>query len=70
MLPTCSAKGIQDKIQDGLYSNTVLIQKPHNHARPNDKKRKKQMFFFVMKRKLHSDKGLNIRDVYEEIYAQ
>lgn len=70
MLPTCPAKAVQDKIKDDLYSNAVSVKKAHNHSRPDDVKRKKQMFFFVMKRKLHSDKGLNIKDVYEEIHAR
>lgn len=69
-MPTCYAKGLQDKIKDDTYSNFVSIEKPHNHPRPDEKSRKKQMFFFVIRRKLHSDKGLNIKDVYEEINAQ
>lgn len=70
VLPTCQAKGVQEKVNVDSYSNLVSIEKPHNHCRPDANSRKKQMFFFVIRRKLHSDKGLNIKDVYEEISLQ
>lgn len=68
LLPSCNARGVQKKIEgSNLYSNDVRVLVAHDHNPPTDAEKKKQMFFYVMKRKMQSDKTLKFKSVYDEV---
>ncbi|XP_018566110.1 uncharacterized protein LOC108907076 isoform X2 [Anoplophora glabripennis] len=67
VLPACHALGVQNRIKPTVYSSEITVQRPHNHRRPDEAEKKKQMFYYVMKRKMQSDKTLNFRSVYDEV---
>ncbi|KAJ8948022.1 hypothetical protein NQ318_003355 [Aromia moschata] len=66
VLPACHALAVQNKVAS-FYTSQITVQKPHSHKRPDEVEKKKQMFYYVMKRKMQSDKTLNFRSVYEEV---
>lgn len=67
LLPSCSATAVQSRLEKYEYSNEVTVLTPHNHKCPDESEQKKQMFFYVMKRKMHSDKTLKFKNVYDDV---
>ncbi|CAH1154714.1 unnamed protein product [Phaedon cochleariae] len=67
LTPNCPSSGYQWKTQDGKFAREVTILKPHNHKRVNVAERKKQMFHYVMRKKVQSDKTINFKGVYEDV---
>ncbi|CAG9831750.1 unnamed protein product [Diabrotica balteata] len=71
LLPSCSAQGLQEKPEGSFtYNKEVHIYVAHNHSPPNEAEQTKQMFFYVMKRKMQSDKTLKFKHVYDDICAR
>lgn len=67
ILASCPALAQQTMIRPRFCGPKVLVYKAHNHEAPSRKEIKKQMFYYVMKRKMQSDKTLDFRSVYEEV---
>ncbi|KAJ8975669.1 hypothetical protein NQ317_003168 [Molorchus minor] len=67
VLPSCNALAVQNKLDSNEYSTEMTVEKHHAHMRPSTSEKKRQMFYYVMKRKMQSDKTLNFRSVYDEV---
>ncbi|CAH1967240.1 unnamed protein product [Acanthoscelides obtectus] len=67
ILPTCRAKALQKKMVTGVYEDKAKLIVPHNHGRGDDAEKKKQMFLYIVTRKLQCDKDTNFKSIYEEI---
>lgn len=39
----------------------------HNHHPQTTSEIKKQMFYYIMKKKMQADRGLNFRNIYDQI---
>ncbi|XP_025837118.1 uncharacterized protein LOC108735060 isoform X2 [Agrilus planipennis] len=68
-VPNCGAHAEQKIIGD-TFDNYLVVKIPHNHPSPNEATKKKQMFLSVMRRKIQTDKTLNIRSIYEDVCLQ
>ncbi|KAK5641797.1 hypothetical protein RI129_010344 [Pyrocoelia pectoralis] len=69
-LPTCSAQAKQQILENGSSSDEVEVLTTHNHPAPDEVTKKKQMFFCVMRKKMQTDRTLNIRIIYEDAVIQ
>uniref|UniRef100_A0A1Y1JWE8 Uncharacterized protein n=1 Tax=Photinus pyralis TaxID=7054 RepID=A0A1Y1JWE8_PHOPY len=69
-LPTCSAQAKQKRLENGDPAAELEVLSAHNHPAPDELIRKKQMFFCVMRKKMQTDRTLNIRIIYEDACIQ
>ncbi|KAF5270622.1 hypothetical protein FQA39_LY01360 [Lamprigera yunnana] len=69
-LPTCASQGKQLVNDNGDISTIVHVTTPHNHPAPNEAAKKKQMFLCLMRKKMQTDRTLNIRHIYEDACIQ
>ncbi|CAG9865450.1 unnamed protein product [Phyllotreta striolata] len=67
LMPYCAARGMQTHLGSFVFGNDVTITTPHNHKCPTEAEKKKHIFFYIMKRKMHSDKSLKFKNIYDEI---
>ncbi|KAL3274269.1 hypothetical protein HHI36_015678 [Cryptolaemus montrouzieri] len=64
---SCSAVASQKLLSTGKFENRACVKTAHNHHQLTSTEIKKQMFYYVMKKKMQADKGLNFRSVYDQI---
>lgn len=69
-VPTCPALAKQLVNANGEPSLIVEVTSPHNHPAPVETAKKKQMFLCLMRKKMQSDRTLNIRIIYEDACIQ
>ncbi|KAF5272618.1 hypothetical protein FQR65_LT17318 [Abscondita terminalis] len=69
-VPTCSAQGRQQVDSNGEPSLIVEVTSSHNHPAPSEATKKKQMFLCLMRKKMQTDRTLNIRVIYEDACIQ
>nr|CAH7764105.1 unnamed protein product [Callosobruchus chinensis] len=64
IVSTCQATAVQ-VLESGKYSAEANVIVPHNHRRDNEADKRKHMFFSIMRRKVQSDKEMNLKDTYK-----
>ncbi|XP_044758768.1 uncharacterized protein LOC123316650 [Coccinella septempunctata] len=64
---SCPSKATQKLISNEIFENRAAVTVAHNHHPLTSTEIKKQMFYYIMKKKMQADRGMNFRNIYDQI---
>lgn len=64
---SCPARAVQRILAPDFFDNKANVTVPHTHHPLTSTEIKKQMFYYIMKKKMQADRGMNFRNIYDKL---